>query len=824
MVRIDSPAVFGGPHVAWQGFVDRLSRLEDVQAIEIDRERGSATVRFDKASSDTKPLMERMAQALATPALVPGSSSIVGLSDHLAGRRWIRLFRRGAAFSSWELVHELPGRLRVRDVGLRGRTDLVRQLELELHTLPGVHTVTASPTTGSILVRFDPATIDRESVLAALDDSVRSSDLIAATRGMPERASFTLANTTLVLATVGEFLFPAVLPVSAVLLVAGNLSNFHGAVRDLRERRLGLPLLQTSIVAGTLVTGGFIASSLMSWLMLFWQNRHARQVATARQILGSTVRKQHRTAWVCRDGVELETPTNRLQPGDVISVHGGDMLPVDGRILSGTALVDESVVRGATGLVCRSVEQTILRGSLVVEGELRVEVAQCGENTVAERIGQALDAATHHTSVSLKHAPPAIAQRAVSPVLFAAGVGLMVGDATTAAAIMRPDYSTGPGIGGALSLVHQLGTCLQAGVVVRQARAFAAMAAVDTVLIDDHPALRRREIELAEVHAIGPLTENEILQYTESALRGICDPRGRALAAACADRLIAPLDLPISSRNGDIELWDRGRLIRITGLAQLHTCTCQATETGSVDLERTAGVLKLFCDGEPAGSLCFRSGSRLEAQPGLARLRTENELQVALLVSDPESAADVERLSLDFHCICPSDEAKAAYITRCRRAGHRLAYVGDCRKNPLAAAAADVSIAPVTDPGDDLDPADVWLLQADYGRIAEFREVARKSRRHEQMHHGMTLIPNLTCVAGAFFFGFTSLAAVIISNMGTYTVYQRSMKELRQTERQLLGRRIPQRSQRTNRPQRRIDAAEAPASIADGQPQDPVHV
>lgn len=826
MVRIDSPAVFAGPATGWQGFVDRLWRLAEVQSVEIDRERGSATVRFDpvqfnKTHSGPKDLLERMAAALATPAPVVRGASVAGLDEHLAGRRRIRLFRRGAGFSTWELIHERPGRLRVRDVGLRGKTDLVRQLELELHTLPGVQTVTASPTTGSVLVRFDPGTIDRESLLSALDEAVRSSDLIATARALPERASFTLANTTLVLATVGEFLFPVLLPVSAILLVAGNLSNFHGAWRDLRERRLGLPLLQTSIVAGTLVTGGFIASSLMNWLMLFWQNRHARQVATARQILGSTVRKQHRTAWVCRDGVELETPTHRLQPGDVISVHGGDMLPVDGRILSGTAMVDESVVRGTVGLVCRSVEQTILRGTLVIEGALRVEVARCGENTVAERIGQALDAATHHTSLSLKYAPPTIARRAVSPALLTAGVGLMVGDATTAVAILRPDYATGPEIGGALSLVHQLGTCLQAGVIVRQARAFAAMAAIDMVLIDNHPALHRREIKVADVSVAGELTEVELLQYAECALRGICDPRGRALGAACSDRQLALLDLPLSSRNGNIELRVPGRVIRIEGLAGPAPCAEGVDDVETTKAVDASGPLDVWCDGRSAGRLNFRPGTRLEAQPGLARLRTECGLQVGLLVSGAESAGEVDRLTLDFHRICPTDDAKAAYIAQCRLAGHRLAYVGDCRQNPLAAAAADVSIAPVTDPGNDRDPADVWLLQADYGRIAEFREVARASRRHEQMHHGMTLIPNLTCVAGAFFFGFTSLAAVIISNMGTYTVYQRSMKELRQTERRLLGRRIPRRTQR---PQRRTDTADLPALITNGHPQDQVHV
>jgi Cu2+-exporting ATPase len=172
-------------------------------------------------------------------------------------------------------------------------------------------------------------------------------------------------------------------------------------------------------------------------------------------------------------------------------------------------------------------------------------------------------------------------------------------------------------------------------------------------------------------------------------------------------------------------------------------------------------------------------------------------LQVGLLSADPEAADRARLLGFDFHHVCATDEDKTRYVAECQRAGHRVAFVGNCRANPTAAAQANVAIAPVGDPGEDSDPADVWLLQADYGRLAVLWEVARASRRQSQMQHGMTLIPNLTCVAGAFLFGFTSLAAVIISNLGTYSVYKRSVQSLQETERRLLNRRAPVRRRRT---------------------------
>jgi Cu2+-exporting ATPase len=510
-------------------------------------------------------------------------------------------------------------------------------------------------------------------------------------------------------------------------------------------------------------------------------------VATARQILGATVRKQHRTAWVVRDNVELETPVERLQPGDLLTIRAGETLPVDGKVVSGTAMVDESLVRGSVGLVCRTIEQSILRGTLVVEGDLQVQVVHCGQNTVAERIGQALDAATRETSLSIKQAPPTIARRSVPPVLLTAGVGLMVGDVTTAGAILRPDYATGPGMGNALLLVHQLGTCLQAGMIVRQAEVFPIIARVDLVLVDRHPALERRQIEVDQVTRSGTLNESELLQLAECALRGICDPRSAAIASACDSRQLPRLSVSAECRAGGVELFHCGRHFRIAG----ETVAPLGHE--SFATENPSGTIEVQCDGHSVGTVTFRTTSRLAARSALAGLRTEHRIQVGLLtpLADHESDQLVASLEIDFRQVCPTDADKAQYIANCRNAGHRVAYVGDCEANPLAAAAADVAIAPVDEPGAESDPANVWLLRADYSRLGVLCEVARSSRRQQQVQHGLTLIPNLACVAGAFFFGFTSLAAVVISNLGTYTVYRRSVRTLRQTESRLLSRRLP---------------------------------
>ena len=102
----------------------------------------------------------------------------------------------------------------------------------------------------------------------------------------PPAVAFGLANASLGLAAVGELAVPALLPASAVLLVVSNASVIREGVRELGRRQLGLPLLYTAIVAGTLGTGQHLAAALMSWMFKFWRHRHrVDQFQLRRQLL-----------------------------------------------------------------------------------------------------------------------------------------------------------------------------------------------------------------------------------------------------------------------------------------------------------------------------------------------------------------------------------------------------------------------------------------------------------------------------------------------------------------------------------------------------------
>ena len=126
-------------------------------------------------------------------------------------------------------------------------------------------------------------------------------------------------------------------------------------------------------------------------------------------------------------------------------------------------------------------------------------------------------------------------------------------------------------------------------------------------------------------------------------------------------------------------------------------------------------------------------------------------------------------------------------IRGCRKRGLKVAYAGECLARPRVAREADVSISLDADAlgGLDRNPASIVLLQPDLSKLAVLREATRIYNRRVKVAQGSALIPNFFCVAGAFFLGFTSLATVIVTNLGTYSTYARTTASIRGLERQL---------------------------------------
>jgi cation transport ATPase len=779
-------------------FLRRIFSLREVKSVEINRAEFTAEICFDGNHAKLPEHLQRLAGAIRgeTAQQPEPISDCPILEDLLDARGQFKIWRLDTVLTIWNIVDSQPGRIRLRHDSIRRDPALAARVQRIVEDTAGVIACSVHLLTGSVLIRFDPATTSAAQLLQILERERQKPALPDLDGSTPMPPRYGVSTTSLALATAGELAVPALLPACAVLLLGSNLGTFRAAAQQLLQRRIGLAALYTSIVVATLASGQFIASAGMSWMFVFWRRRYHNQLKNSCQRFLGKITMLPSCARLARTETtasNIETLTDDLIPGHVILISAGEQIPADGRVVRGHGLVDEQLICGIRGLSRKGPEDSVLAGSSLCHGELHIEVAQKGARTQAALLAQAISAVT--APVSGSHAVTLrgekLAERAVIPAMAAAGAGLLLGGLNTAGAILRPDYATGPGLAFPLETLQAVTLCLRHGIVVRTPEAIERVATSNLLIIDHSPVLERTELEIAAIEAFPGTTEDDLLRFADAAFRDLDDERASVLHRICRRREIQPLDVQPVEFATDVTLLCGSDRIKVGDLGARSTKVFKATRSENADRQesRSADSLMIGINGRVAGLIHFRYSNRLEAASAIQRLKSKRDLQIGIVSqqSDPTLAPITRSLGADFHIgdLTPSD--RNHLLKDCRDHGFKVAYVGDFTHDPHISGEVHVTISLVTDAKHGLDrgPAAVQLLQPRLSRLPELWDIAHIHERRLKMAYGYALIPNLLCVAGAFMWGFTSLASVVLTNLGTSGLYLRTANSIRSLDHQI---------------------------------------
>jgi cation transport ATPase len=779
-------------------FLCRIFGLSEVTSVEINRDQSTADIRYDPGRWTLTALLNRLAAAIRgqsppDASTLPASSLPQDLSRS-PGR--IKIQRFGTTLTTWDVVHLRPGRIRLRHQIIRGNAAFASRLRDIVENLSGVLGCSVWPVTGSLLIRFDPDVTSASRLLQILERAqltLASSDLDPF---CPKPVGFALGNTSLALAVAGEMVTPTLLPVCAALLVGSNLGTFREAGGQLVRGQLGLPVLYTSIVAATLATGQFIASAAMSWMLTFWRHLCGTQLMNARRRLMGQIIQQPcfvRLAMPGPNNVSVEIPIEDLKPKDVIFVSAGEQIPVDGRVLRGQGLVDERMVRGTDGLNRKRPDEKVFAGSTLRFGELQIEVLAQGSQTQAAVLARATLAAIMQPFGPQISTPPGenFAERTVASTMAAAGLGFLLGDVGTAGAILRPDYVTGLGLAFPLETLQAIALCMRHGIAIREPEAIERLASADLLILDDGSLLEHTDLEVDTIQTFPGSAEEDVLRYAAAAFHDLDDERAAALRYSCRDRGIASLDVEPVEFATDVTLLVGSNCIKVGDLGSRARGTAKPYDAGDPSQAESNSVNSLMVgiNGRVAGLIHFRRSARLAAASPLQRLRSKRNVQIGIVSDQSHSTLSqlTAALGADFHVGVQSPNDRIRLLQYCRQQGFKVAYVGDCRIDPRIAAEAHVAISLVQDGISDLDndPAAIRFLLPRLSKLNQLWDIASIHQRRLEVAQRYAVIPNLLCVAGAFVWGFTSLASVVVTNLGTFSVYRRTAASIRSLERQV---------------------------------------
>jgi cation transport ATPase len=767
-LEVTDDRVFGpGGKVLARRFAGRVLGFDEVRSLALAPSRATATVNYRAASGDLQGFLTRLADAVA------GSTADLSETElpHWTEGETVVLHRYAGIITIFEELNVANGCLTAHHPAMASNPVVARRVENALRVAPGVIQVIA---TRELRVRFDPNTVAALQLVRIAEKEILGVETICSVPS-PEPVNFALENVTVGIAAVGSVGLPLAAPVATGLLVLAALGSAGVAALQLRQRKIGLPMLYTCAVGTRVASGQFLAASLLSWLFRYWEYRYRQDVEVeSRSFTDESAALPRQAHVLAADGSVRLLPRAEVAAGQQVRVLVGEHVPVDGRVLAGAALVDEGLLGGQPHPVRRLTGDPVLAGTRLLAGGLEIEALRTGDDTRAVQIVNTLIETTLPPAhpEALNRDAGDFAGQAVAPTLLAGAAGLAVADMTTAAAILSPDYATGVGLAVPLERTRAVKSAFRLGAVIRAGNALERLATTSWIVLDEHEALHHAGCEVAEVRT-KRLEEVQLLPAIAAAGAWLGDERGPALARACRGRGLVVRRAELRDVDGDgVTIRFGDRLVRLRGRPVVAAVS--------------APPLMIEVDGVEEAGVRFRRNGSLNATTAIRQLQRDG-VHVFLASERPADAAAIlaRRLGVNRHLGEMTRGDKNRLFQELEQQCVAAAHVGDCSAEAPIAREAHLSIALAGADADLLGSggAEIVLIGSSIAPLPALFALARRSTKRVQRTLQTALVPNLLSVAGAFVFEFTAMASVIISNLGTGAVYHRAKRSLLEAER-----------------------------------------
>ena len=483
----------------------------------------------------------------------------------------------------------------------------------------------------------------------------------------------------------------------------------------------------------------FEAAAIVIALVLLgkWLETRAKRSTTA--AIRALMALRPERARVERGEGEVEVPVSAVAPGDIVVVRPGERMPVDGRVLTGSSALDESLLTGESLPVPKGPGDQVTGGAINGEGLLRVETTATGEKSVLARIIALVEQA------QVNKAP---VQRLVDrvsaifvPVVLVCAVATFLGwwllradvpgGLLAAVSVMVIACPCALGLATPTAFMVGTGAAARAGILIRDQEALERAHALDTVVLDKTGTITLGKPSVTDIIPSANVSAEELLRLVAAAQKGSEHPLAHAILAR-AEGLSLPRLGAFHNRTGmGLEAEIEGRALAIGNRALMAEAGVDlAPLAGQAEtLERDGHTVMWIADaGTPAllGIIAVRDtlkpGAR-QAVADLARLGIET----ILLTGDNERTAAVIGREVGITRIragvLPAD--KAAEIEALQAAGRHVAMVGDGVNDAPALAVADVGMAMGTGTDVAMNTAAITLMRGDPLLIADAISISR---------------------------------------------------------------------------------------------------
>lgn len=602
----------------------------------------------------------------------------------------------------FKVLHNMRGRMRIH-VMTNEMTDLqADKLEYDLAAQDMILAAKVYERTSDVVITYAG---ERQLLLSYLQTyyyrrKVEEDETLARSGRAMNRKYWDKLVNRVVLRMGSKLFVPA--PIRTGLVLVKSLSYIKKALSCVGRRKIEVPLLDgiaitTSIVRGDYGTAGSVMFLLdLGEIMEEWTRK--KSVDDLAKKMSLNVSK----VWLNVDGKEVLTDVSKIETGDCVTVHMGNVIPLDGVIKEGEGMVNQASLTGEAIPVAKKPGGYVYAGTVLEEGELLIEVKENSGTTKYEKIVAMIEE-TEKLKSTVESRAEHLADRLVPYTLAGTGlVYLLTRNVTKALSVLMVDFSCALKLSMPISVLSAMREAQSHGITVKGGKFLEAIAEADTIVFDKTGTITKAQPVVSDVISFCDEEPDELLRIAACLEEHFPHSMAKAVVRAAMDK-----GLVHEENHSKVEyIVAHGISSRIQDkkviIGSYHfvfedeQCVIpQGKEELFESLSGECSHLYLAIDGVLAAVIAITDPIREEAPQVVSMLRKCGLSKIVMMTGDSERTAKVvaAKVGVDEYYSEVLPEDKASYVEKEHQAGRKVIMIGDGVNDSPALSAADVGIA-----------------------------------------------------------------------------------------------------------------------------------
>ena len=683
--------------------------------------------------------------------------------------------------------HETRGRIRIHLDQKRMSYEQADTLAYYLENLNGVVTAKVYERTCDAVVCYQGSRAEIISGIRAFhyqDVEVPSQVLQSSGRALNSEYQEKLISK--VICHYGRKLFLPY-PLNAIYTTATSLKYIWKGIDTLLHRKIEVPVLDATAIGVSVFRQDFGTAGSIMFLLgigeLLEEWTHKKSVGDLARTMSLNVGK----VWLKKDEQEILVESGEIQPGDEVVVRMGTVIPFDGIVTDGEAMVNQASLTGESVPVCKKPDSVAYAGTVVEEGEITIRVKTVGGSSRYDKIVTMIEESEKLKS-SLEGKAEHLADKLVPYTLGGTALTyLLTRNATKALAILMVDFSCALKLAMPISVLSAIREAGTHKVTVKGGKYLEAMAEADTIVFDKTGTLTKAKPTVVDVVSFEENDPDEMLRIAACMEEHFPHSMAKAVVSAARKKQLAHEEMHskveyIVAHGISTTIEDHKTVIGSYHFV-FEDEKCVIPEDGKAKFDNIPeeySHLYLAIDGRLAAVICIEDPLREEAKASVDALRAAGISKIVMMTGDSErtAAAIARRVGVDEYYSEVLPEDKANFIEKEKAAGRRVIMVGDGINDSPALSAANVGIA-ISDGAEIArEIADITVGADDLQELVVLKEISNALMKRIRRNYRFIVTFNAGLIACGVAGILQPTTSALLHNTSTLAISLKSMQNL----------------------------------------------